>query len=88
MQKKKTPERMCICCRAIKDKRELIRVVRDKDGKISLDKTGKLAGRGAYVCPTEECITKLRKGKVLNRVFSADIADEVYTAVEEEFFGK
>ena len=88
MQKKKIPERMCICCREMKDKRELIRIVRDKDGKISLDKTGKLAGRGAYVCPTEECIRKLRKGKVLNRVFSADIADEVYTAVEEEFFGK
>ena len=88
MQKKKTPMRMCVCCRQMKDKRELIRVVKNSNGESSLDKTGKLSGRGAYVCPTKECITKLKKGKILNRVFSMEIEDFVYTAVEEEFFGE
>lgn len=85
MQKKKTPMRTCIACRQIDDKKNLIRVVKSKDGEISLDKTGKKAGRGAYVCNDIKCIQKLKKGKILNKVFSMEIPDEVYTAVEEDF---
>ncbi|MBE5756192.1 MAG: YlxR family protein [Clostridiales bacterium] len=85
MQKKKTPLRTCISCRQIKDKRDLIRVVKSKDGEISLDKTGKKAGRGAYVCNDINCIQKLKKGKILNKVFSMEIPEEVYIAVEEDF---
>ena len=77
--------RTCIACRQIDDKKNLIRVVKSKDGEISLDKTGKKAGRGAYVCNDIKCIQKLKKGKILNKVFSMEIPDEVYTAVEEDF---
>ena len=85
MAEKKVPMRTCIACRQIDDKKNLIRVVKSKDGEISLDKTGKKAGRGAYVCNDIKCIQKLKKGKILNKVFSMEIPDEVYTAVEEDF---
>lgn len=55
---KKIPLRMCVGCREMRPKRELVRVVCSKDGQISVDLTGKAAGRGAYVCPTEECLKK------------------------------
>ena len=82
---KKIPMRTCIACREEKPKREMLRVVRNAAGEIRLDFSGKLPGRGAYVCGSEACIRKLKKYRLLNETFSADVAPEVYDAIEEEF---
>ncbi len=84
---KKIPMRTCIACREEKPKKEMLRVVRNAAGEIRLDFSGKLPGRGAYVCGCEACIRKLRKYRLLNKTFSADVSDEVYSAIEEEFLG-
>lgn len=84
---KKTPMRMCVCCREMKPKKSMLRIVKSGD-EITLDLTGKKNGRGAYICDDENCIKKLRKQKVLNRVFSVDVNDAVYDKIEENFFGK
>ncbi len=84
MQKpKKIPQRMCVACRQMQDKKDMFRVVRTANGEILPDKTGKLAGRGAYICAKSECIVKLRKMRLLNRTFSCEVPEEVYRAVEE-----
>ncbi len=84
MKEKKSPQRMCIACREMKDKRDLIRIVRSPEGEISLDFTGKKNGRGAYVCPSEECIVKCKKSRLLNRTFSQEVPLEVYDRLIEE----
>ena len=81
---KKIPMRMCTGCGEMKPKRELIRVVKSPEGEIALDKTGRLPGRGAYVCPDLECLKKARKTRRLERVFSLAIPEEVYDALEKE----
>lgn len=81
---KKIPMRMCTGCGEMKPKRELIRVVKSPEGKIALDRTGRLPGRGAYVCPDLECLKKARKTRRLERVFSSAIPEEVYDALEKE----
>jgi len=67
-----------------KAKKELIRVVRSPGGEIALDPTGKLSGRGAYLCPRSECMRKARKAKRLERSLECAIPDEVYRRLEEE----
>ncbi|MBQ6980524.1 MAG: YlxR family protein [Clostridia bacterium] len=84
---KKVPMRTCIACRACKPKKELIRIVKSEEG-ISLDRTGRKNGRGAYICDDANCIAKLKKGKLLNRAFSCPVEDSVYDKISEEFFGK
>lgn len=84
---KKVPMRTCIACRSVKDKREMYRIVKSGD-KISLDKTGKANGRGAYICKDGECFKKLKKGRLLNRAFSCAVDDAVYDEIAEEFLGK
>lgn len=79
--------RMCVCCRRNLDKKELVRVVKDKEGNISIDPTGKKAGRGAYVCRDEGCLTKLKKG-ALNRAFKCNISPEIINALTEEIVGQ
>ena len=81
---KKIPMRMCTGCGEMKPKRELIRVVKSPEGEIALDKTGRLPGRGAYVCPDLECLKKARKTRRLERVFSSAIPEECYDALEKE----
>ncbi|MBR3560757.1 MAG: YlxR family protein [Oscillospiraceae bacterium] len=83
-QPKKIPQRQCVGCREMKEKRELIRVVKSPEGEISLDFRGKKPGRGAYVCPSAECLKRARKTRALERAFSASIPPEVYDALEEE----
>ena len=80
--------RMCVACRQMKDKHSLIRVVKDKEGNISIDETGKKNGRGAYVCKEPECFAKLKKQKSLNKAFKCNIDDEILSQIEEEVFGK
>lgn len=81
---KKIPERMCVGCQTKKTKKELIRIVRSPEGKFSVDTTGKKAGRGAYICPQEECLKQARKGRRLERSFSCRIEEEIYNALEEQ----
>ena len=84
---KKVPIRTCIACKTAKPKKELIRVVKFDD-QIKLDLTGKLNGRGAYICNDENCIQKLKKQKLLNRAFSCQVEDSVYDSILEDFLGK
>ncbi len=81
---KKIPMRQCMGCRERKNKRDMIRVVRTTDGTVSLDFSGKLSGRGAYVCPDMECLKKCRKTRSLERCLEAAIADAVYDRLEKE----
>ena len=85
MTNKKAPLRMCIACRQLFEKREMLRVVKN-DCKIFLDFTSKAAGRGAYVCNNPNCIKKLKKQRLLNKVFSSSVDDEIYDAIEEVYF--
>jgi predicted RNA-binding protein YlxR (DUF448 family) len=78
---KKIPMRQCLGCREMKPKRELIRAVRSPEGEISLDFKGKKPGRGAYVCPSGECLKKAIKSKALERALESAIPEEVYTAL-------
>lgn len=73
---KKTPMRKCLGCGENKPKNELIRVVKNKDDKIFIDRTGKQNGRGAYLCFNKDCLDKAIKSKALNRAFEMEINDE------------
>ena len=84
---KKIPQRQCMGCRERKEKKAMIRVVRCTDGEVRLDFSGKLNGRGAYVCPVMECLVKARKAKSLERCLETPIPDEVYDRLEKEMEG-
>ena len=75
---KKIPQRTCIGCNTQKNKKDLIRIVKDKDGNISIDKTGKANGRGAYICDNIECLEKAIKSKRLEKTFETKISEEIY----------
>ena len=75
---KKIPLRQCLGCREMKPKRELVRVVRAPDGAVSLDFKGKSPGRGAYVCPNEECLKKAVKSRALERALETQIPEDIY----------
>ena len=81
---KKIPQRQCMGCRERKAKKEMIRVVRGTDGVVSLDFSGKLNGRGAYICPAPECLKKAIKAKSLERSLEVPIPQEVYDRLEKE----
>lgn len=80
---RKIPLRKCIGCNEMKPKREIVRVVKNKEGEISLDLTGKKAGRGAYICKCKECFKSARKNKGLERAYSCKIPDEIYEELEK-----
>ena len=84
MQVKRVPLRMCTGCGEMKPNKELVRVVKPPEGEVSLDLTGKKAGRGAYVCPSPECLKKARKNRRIERSFQCKIPDEIYDAMEAE----
>lgn len=86
-KERKSPLRMCLACRQMKDKRELIRVVRSPEGAFSLDTTGKKNGRGAYLCNDAVCVKKCMKNKLLNKNFKCEIPQHVYDSLSEEFDG-
>lgn len=81
---RKIPQRQCMGCRERADKRSLIRVVRLTDGNVMLDFSGKLNGRGAYLCPKMECLQKARKSKALERSLEVPIPETVYDRLEKE----
>ncbi|WP_432400484.1 RNase P modulator RnpM [Wukongibacter sp. M2B1] len=84
MTKRKIPLRKCVGCNEQKSKKELIRIVKNKDGEMNVDFTGKAHGRGAYICPNEDCLKAAQKRKSLNRAFSQEIPDEIYEKLTEE----
>lgn len=85
---KSVPMRMCIACREMKPKKEMLRVVKNAAGKILVDATGKAAGRGAYVCNADACLKKLNDKKLLHKAFSTDVSLSVYKGIEEEVLGE
>ena len=84
---KKIPQRQCMGCRERKAKRDMIRVVRTVDGNVSLDFSGKLNGRGAYICPAPACLQKAQKAKSLERSLEVPIPDVVYERLAAEMEG-
>ncbi len=72
------PERTCMGCNVKKPKKEFIRIVKNKNNEINIDRTGKMPGRGAYICDNIECLEKLKKSKRLEKVFETKISDEIY----------
>lgn len=81
---KKLPQRMCVGCRQMKEKPQLIRVVRSPEGEVSLDPRGKKPGRGAYVCPDPQCLKRAVKSKALERAFQAPLPPEVLDQLEAQ----
>jgi len=75
---KRQPQRTCMGCNIKRDKKELIRIVKNKHEEIFIDKTGKQEGRGAYICDNYECLEKLIKTKRLERLFDMKISNEIY----------
>ena len=84
---KKIPQRQCMGCRERRDKRDMLRIVRCTDGSVQLDFSGKLNGRGAYVCPDPECLRKAQKAKSLERSLEVSIPDGVYEQLTREMEG-
>ena len=75
---KRQPQRTCMGCNEKKDKKDLIRIVKNKNNEISIDRTGKQDGRGAYICDDIKCLEKVIKSKRLEKVFDYKISDEIY----------
>ena len=84
---KKIPLRKCLGCEEMIGKKGLLRIVRSKEGEISLDLTGKKSGRGAYICKDLQCFEKARKRKALERSLKCKIPDEVYDRLRQEIEG-
>ena len=82
MQQKKIPMRKCVGCNESKSKKELVRVVRSPEGEISLDTTGKKSGRGAYICPSAECLRRAVKSKRIDKILETSVPASVYEEAE------
>ena len=85
---KKIPQRTCMGCNEKKDKNQLIRIVKNKDNEIHVDKTGKMEGRGAYICNDEKCLEKVIKSKRLERVLETNISNEIYESLRGVILAK
>ena len=83
-KQRKIPMRMCVGCREMKPKMELLRVVKPQDGDAKIDRSGKAAGRGAYVCDNIECLKKAEKIRALDRALDTKIEPEVFRQLEEQ----
>ena len=81
---RKIPMRMCVGCREMKPKQQLLRVVKPQEGEAHIDRTGKAPGRGAYICDVPECFKKARKSKALERALNAKIDEAVYDQLEAQ----
>ncbi len=82
---KKIPVRQCIGCGEMKNKKEMMRILKTPEDEIVLDVTGKKNGRGAYLCKQRECLLTAKKNKGLERSFKMSIPNEVYERLEREF---
>lgn len=81
---KKVPVRQCVGCRTQRPKRELVRVVRSPEGEVSVDTRGKKPGRGAYICPSPECLKKAIKSRALGRALGAEIPESVFDTLKDQ----
>ncbi|MCL2766625.1 MAG: YlxR family protein [Peptococcaceae bacterium] len=81
---KRIPQRLCVGCQEMKPKKELLRIVRTPDEGITIDQTGKRAGRGVYICLNPECLKIARKGKRIEKALKTPIPPDVYGKIEEE----
>ncbi len=84
LKRKRVPLRMCLGCREMKPKKELIRIVRNKENEVSVDLVGKKPGRGAYICKAEACFEKARKSKGLERALETPISEEIYELLKRQ----
>ena len=84
MKVKKIPMRMCLGCRQMKPKKEMIRIVKMQDGTVKLYATGKASGRGAYVCKNQDCLAAGVKSKMLNKAFEMQVDETLYGQLREE----
>ena len=82
MKPRKIPMRMCVGCREMKPKKELLRVVRTPEGEVLIDPTGRKSGRGAYICASSECLARARKQRQLERAFECAVDAAAYEALE------
>ncbi|MDD5835918.1 MAG: YlxR family protein [bacterium] len=80
---KKIPLRMCVVTKNREEKRNLLRIVKTKDGEILVDTTGKLNGKGAYITKSPEVLALARKNKALDRALDTEISEEVYKKIAE-----
>lgn len=85
LKQRKIPLRKCTGCQEMKNKKEMIRIVRDPQGGVSIDRTGKKAGRGAYLCDQEECLEKALKSRGIERSLSVTLSGELLEALRKEF---
>jgi len=88
MKVKKIPKRMCTGCMEMKCKKELLRIVRSKEGEISIDLIGKKPGRGAYICKNIECFEKSFKTKRLERNLGGKISEEIFATLKQQIDDK
>ncbi len=88
VQNKRVPLRTCVSCRENKDKRELLRIVKTPEGEILVDSTGRLNGRGAYVCNNKECFEKLAKNHALDKAFKTEVPGEFFENALKELFSE
>ena len=84
MKEKKIPMRMCVGCREMKPKKDLLRVVKSPEGAVSIDVTGRKPGRGAYVCKSAQCLEKAIRQRQLERAFECALTDETKEALARE----
>ncbi|KGF48251.1 hypothetical protein HMPREF0872_01270 [Veillonella montpellierensis DNF00314] len=84
MKKKSQPMRLCIGCGESKNKRDLLRIVMSPNGTVSIDRTGKAAGRGAYICPNSICFEAAYTGKRLEKSFKRAISKDVYDTLKDD----
>ena len=88
MQKqRKIPQRHCVGCRTMKDKKALVRIVKTPEGEICVDATGKKSGRGAYICPDAQCLQKASKSRALERAYETAIREDKYAALQAQIEG-
>jgi predicted RNA-binding protein YlxR (DUF448 family) len=87
MTNKKIPMRQCIGCGEMKAKKEMTRVIKTTEGAITLDTTGRMNGRGAYICPDPQCLQKARKAKSLERSLETEVPEQVYDRLQKELEG-
>lgn len=85
---KRQPQRTCMGCNTKKDKKDLIRIVKNKNNEVSIDRTGKLEGRGAYICDDINCLEKVIKSKRLERILDIKLSEEIYENLRGVIFDK
>ena len=85
---RRQPQRTCMGCNVKKDKKDFIRIVKNKENAINVDRTGKLEGRGAYICDDINCLEKVIKSRRLEKIFDMKISEEIYENLRGVILGK